>query len=366
MTSLPTPVQTYVRTSLLASRSPAYLLLREDGGLAAWGGELYHYGITDLQLDVKGEHQVSVLLGLLPLEGKALQILGIEITPGLFVDLHVFPANGGAWVLLLDATVGVEQQHLLQQKVNEMALLQEDCKALFGRHLPRAVSDDPGHSVRDVIQMAAILGQLFQTMDMVVMERMPDGAFRLLSAIPVWLSCLCPEAASQRVGLRPDELFPYLEHFCTDAEAFWQAQRSGQLSSGPWRETDATGQEYDIQAFAFCLTQHQILCLALPKVALAETQEMAEKAREDHLTYIRWQTEIQKKDILFHSIIHDLLKPLTSIIGGLSFLANEAVTPNSRTLLDISLRQAQRRQGMIQEICEVVYCRDGSARSICP
>jgi hypothetical protein len=49
MPDLPAPVQAYVHKRLLAPRAPAYLLIRQDGRLAAWGGELAMYGITDLQ-----------------------------------------------------------------------------------------------------------------------------------------------------------------------------------------------------------------------------------------------------------------------------------------------------------------------------
>jgi hypothetical protein len=38
MPDLPAPVQAYVHQRLLAPRAPAYLLIRQDGRLDAWGG----------------------------------------------------------------------------------------------------------------------------------------------------------------------------------------------------------------------------------------------------------------------------------------------------------------------------------------
>lgn len=360
MAELPQPVATYVHTHLLASRSPAYLLVRQDGSLATWGGALARYGLPDLQPETTVEAQIPALLGLLPLEDSALQLPSIETAPGLFADLHIFPADVGAWVLFLDATADVEQRHQMQQKAHELALLQADYHTFVNRHLPRTVTDPPTQSVRGVVQVAALLGQLFQAMETVVLERMADGTFRLLSAMPAWLPRLYPDVAVRHVGLRPGEVFPFLEYFLGDAEAFWQAQRPGQLSSGPWRETDASGQEYALEAFAFCLDQYQILCLTFPQVRLAETQALLQQARDERLAHMQLQRETQKKDILLHCIVHDLSGPLTSILGSLELLAEDAASPTQQRLLDISIRQALRQQHMIREILDVFATEMGA------
>ena len=62
MPDLPAPVQAYVHKRLLAPRAPAYLLIRQDGRLAAWGGELAMYGITDLQPGSTVEQQVKAIV----------------------------------------------------------------------------------------------------------------------------------------------------------------------------------------------------------------------------------------------------------------------------------------------------------------
>src|SRR5215813_7282374 len=100
MPDLPTPVQAYVHERLLALRAPAYLLIRPDGRLDAWEGDLALYGMTDLQPGSAIEQQIPGLAGLFPFDGTPLYIPCIETAPGLFADFHIFPADVGAWVLL--------------------------------------------------------------------------------------------------------------------------------------------------------------------------------------------------------------------------------------------------------------------------
>src|SRR5262245_2738033 len=250
MPDLPTPVQAYVHKRLLAPRAPAYLLIRQDGRLAAWGGELAMYGITDLQPGSAAEQQVPALAGLFPFDNMPLYIPCIETASGLFADFHVFPADAGAWVLLLDVTADAVQRRLLQQKANEMILLQEHYATIFGQPLEPEMTHNPVRSVRGTMMTASLLAQTLAALDMVVMERNADGTFRLLSIVPAWFTRLYPEVATQSEGLRPGDVFPFLEYFLIDAEPFWDAQGTGQLKSGPWSETDPNGRAAAVRASA--------------------------------------------------------------------------------------------------------------------
>ncbi len=283
MSELPPPVHAYVQTHLLASRTPAYMLVHHDGRLLTWGGDCARYGLADVQADVPVEEQLPALLGLLPLEEAALQIPSVETAPGLFADLHLFPAEAGVWVLFLDATAEVEQRHRMQQKAHEMTLLEEDYRQLFQQQGAQEATQSFPRTVRGVMQSAAMLGQLLHAMDTVVMERLVDGTFQLLNAMPPWFLQAYMTVAEHPGGIRPADASPRLEHFCVEAEAFWQAQRSGQLRSAPWRETDAAGQVYDVEAVAFCLAQHHILCLTCPDVGRAAPQSVQHQASAEPL-----------------------------------------------------------------------------------
>src|SRR5215211_4039970 len=104
MPDLPASVQAYVHKRLLAPRAPAYLLIRQDGRLEAWGGDLALYGMADVQPGIAIEQQFPVLAGLFPFDRTPLYIPYIETASGRFADFHIFPADAGVWVLLLDVT----------------------------------------------------------------------------------------------------------------------------------------------------------------------------------------------------------------------------------------------------------------------
>jgi hypothetical protein len=137
-----------------------------------------------------------VLAGLFPFDRSPLYISCIETASGRFADFHIFPADAGVWVLLLDVTADAVQRRLLQQKANEMVLLQEHYTTIFGRPLEHDVAHNPVRSVRGTMMTASLLAQTLAALDMVVMERNADGTFRLLSTVPAWFTRLYPEAVA--------------------------------------------------------------------------------------------------------------------------------------------------------------------------
>jgi hypothetical protein len=85
-----------------------------------------------------------------------------------------------------------------------------------------------------------LFADLLAALDIVVMERLSAGIFRLCGPAPAWFRCFYPEATSGQEDLRPGDVFLFLDNFLVDAESFWLAHRTGQLSSGAWCERDAT------------------------------------------------------------------------------------------------------------------------------
>jgi len=180
-------------------------------------------------------------------------------------------------VLFLDATGEELQRRLLQQKANEMVLLQEYYTAIFGWRQGQDAAHDPIRHLRGALLTASLFAQVFAALDTVVMERTAEGVFRLLSTVPEWFARVYPEAASQQDALQPGHLFPFLEPFLMDADHLWRAQGTGPLKSGSWRAIDSIGQDYALEASAMCLGKHQILCLALSHRVIS--LEGAEDAR---------------------------------------------------------------------------------------
>ncbi len=125
MLNVPSPIIAYLIALMLENRSLAYLLVRKDGSLSAWGGKLADYGVTNLEKGLNIGQQIFFLEGLLPLDDFPLFLPRLKTEDGLCADVHMFPSDEGDWVLLLDATLDEMQLSLIQQQGNDSVLLQE-------------------------------------------------------------------------------------------------------------------------------------------------------------------------------------------------------------------------------------------------
>jgi signal transduction histidine kinase len=359
MAHLPSPVQDYLEELTLNSRAPAYLLVDKAGDLRICGGMLSAYGIGPLQQGTLISEQVDFLEGLLPLDDSPLFLPCIETASGLFADLHLFPTEQGDWVVMLDAGESAAQRRLLQQKAHDLSLLRQ-------RQIRQVEQFGGADSAQYLLQFAygammmheALLADLFATLAIVVMERLPDGAFRTISSVPEWLMRVYPEAASGE-GFRPRQTSPFLENFLIDAEQLWRNHRAGHIRSGPWRETDSAGQDCYLEAAAVCLGDRKLLLIAFPKVDYEEKQAIIQKAREHKLEADRFGKDMQQKEILLHCIVHDLAGPLTPILMCFSLLGGESLSPAGRHHIAVGMQQAARQQAMIQQILDVFAAEIG-------
>lgn len=129
MQKLPDFISDRLVDFLIESRSLAYLLVKKDGYLSNWGGKLSVYGVKKLDKSKPAQKQICFLTGLLPLDEESLYIPCLTTPHGICADLHLFPSEIGDWVLLMDATEHHMDMTIVQQRVNEYALLHKDnCK----------------------------------------------------------------------------------------------------------------------------------------------------------------------------------------------------------------------------------------------
>jgi hypothetical protein len=135
MLNIPTPIIAYLIALMLENRSLAYLLVRKDGSLLAWGGKLDDYGVTNLEKGLNIGQQIFFLEGLLPLDDLPLFLPRLKTEDGICADVHVFPSEEGDWVLLLDATLDEMQLSLLQQQANDSVLSQEKLTRILNQSI---------------------------------------------------------------------------------------------------------------------------------------------------------------------------------------------------------------------------------------
>jgi signal transduction histidine kinase len=343
----------FLQAHIQETRSPAYLVVDKSGRLRDWGGKLSMYGITRLRKGAVATGQVHRLEGLLPLDDSPLHCPCVEMAAGTFADIHIFPGDEREWVLFLDATADEVQRRLLQQKANDLSLLQQHQAKIFGQDAVAQPPMDTVQSLHVAVTDVSLLAHLFAALEIVVMKRLPDQSFRPISAIPGWFKRLAPDVLEGQDALRPGHLFPFLENFLIDAERFWQEQPSGWVSSGIWLEIDPVGNEYELEASAICLDSQKLLLIAFPKSVYAEKHAIIQRAREKNLEYYRFNKEIQKKEILLHCIVHDLAGPLTSIMLCLSLLKFENLSTTGRKYVELGIRQATKQDIMIQQILDI-------------
>ncbi|OUL22113.1 sensor histidine kinase [Nostoc sp. 106C] len=197
----------------------------------------------------------------------------------------------------------------------------------------------------------SITDDLFAALNILVLERLNLGSFKVTGTVPNWLRRFChPNITSGMEVLIPEEQFPFLENFLVDAEEFWRNHNAIKLSSGFWTDRDLTGQEYHFEASAICLNNRNILLIELLENSYTEKQYIIQKARENQLSYQQLLKDKQKKEVLIHCIIHDIAGQLSSINCCLALLEFESLTPKGQERLEIGRQQTMKQEMLIREI----------------
>lgn len=197
----------------------------------------------------------------------------------------------------------------------------------------------------------SITDDLFAALNILVLERLNIGSFKITGTVPNWLRHFChPRVTSGIEVFIPEEQFPFLENFLIDAEELWQNNSTTKLSSGFWTDHDLAGNEYHFEASAICLKNRKFLLIELLEDTYQEKQHIIQKARENQLNYQHLLKENQKKEVLMHCIIHDIAGQLSSINCCLALLEFENLTPKGQERLEIGRQQTIKQEMLIREI----------------
>lgn len=342
MTDLPQELVQQFLVATLPARSPAYFFVTAHDQLSHWGGRLDVYGLDFSSCDAR---HIDFLAGLFPLhQHETLFLPCIETIPGVFADIHIFPAASGSWVLLLDATEDERRRRSLQQQVNGLSLLHEK----LGMH-----------------GKATAIADVVSALEVVILERRSQGHFDVVGTPPPWFFRLYSHLPEQCRCLCPDELSAFLANFLIDAEGFWQSHTSGRLRSGPWSEASAAGENYYLEASALQVKDRQVLLIERQLSLFGDMHAILQKARENTLNLQRLVEETQKKEILLHCIVHDLVQPLTGMKGCLTLLQEESLSVKGKRLVALGEQQAEKQEALIQDILHVFAAEVSKFSSPC-
>ena len=88
----------------------------------------------------------------------------------------------------------------------------------------------------------------------------------------------------------------------------------------------------------------EILVVTRNERLFEEQQLVLQRARELRLAHRNLRRETEHKDVLFHTIVHDLAVPLNSILGVLSLLSERPLDAADAKLIGIALQAATRER----------------------
>lgn len=197
----------------------------------------------------------------------------------------------------------------------------------------------------------SITADLFATLNILVLERLDLGSFKITGIAPNWLkSFCCPRAISDMEVLILTEVFPFLESFLIDAEELWHNNSRLKINSGLWTQKDLIGKEYYFEASAICLNNRKFLLIESLEDVYQEKQYIIQKAREHQLNHQQLLKDNQKKEVLIHCIIHDIAGQISSINCCFALLELESLTPKGQERLEIGRKQSIKQEMLIKEI----------------
>jgi hypothetical protein len=133
-----------------------------------------------------------------------------------------------------------------------------------------------------------LLPDVFQALELFVVERQDDSSFIAMTPHPGWLVPILDAAG--RVPTTLGQTFPFLDNFLRDAEAFWHTGTERCIISGAFAVNGRSG-ELLIRASALNLGGRCVLVLERLR-GEADTRTLLQKARENRLEHEQLSQQI--------------------------------------------------------------------------
>ena len=142
-----------------------------------------------------------------------------------------------------------------------------------------------------------LFARLLAAMDVVVLLRLENGAYKIIGRMPTWYEVLIPTGKRKDGIVYPEEEFPYLGDFLMDSDALWGESDASPLRSGIWSEADSEGKRYHLEAMAVRIGPQDILLIELKHTLLEVAGRSLQKSREIILLYRQALRELQRTEV---------------------------------------------------------------------
>ncbi len=195
--------------------------------------------------------------------------------------------------------------------------------------------------------------ELLAGLGILLLRRQGGRTFTVPGTPPDWFRSLQPATLAPGEPIEPATIFPFLDHFLQDAEPFWAGRGGGELRSGIWTEETPEGTELHFEAIACSADDSDFLLVRRLTTSFERMQHAFQKGRELSLTHERLITEIGKKDILLHCIIHDISGPLQGMVGALEIAEKEMQTAQGKRLVKLGLLAGNQQSNMIHDLLDI-------------
>jgi signal transduction histidine kinase len=182
-----------------------------------------------------------------------------------------------------------------------------------------------------------------------VLGRVREDVFERLGPAPDWFAATFAHDGS--TPFRPGDTSSFLQAFLQEAAQWWRTPDGDRLSSGPFHEEGLDAQPRTLEATALVVAGRPVLLVGPPLISYDTSSAWLGLLRETELAAERARRRTAEREVLLHTIVHDLANPLAGIRGSLRLMTEApGADAEAAELAAIALRSADRMREMIGSI----------------
>ncbi|MBL7000026.1 MAG: HD domain-containing protein [Gammaproteobacteria bacterium] len=274
----------------LETHTFAYLAIDPHGVLLKRSGNITDLGLPDWKTSENILNEALFLSGMLPLDSGYELIPSWHVNDNKVVDIHLFQDSDTTWAVLVDKTEDLEWQSQARQKANELRLLQHEME----QHKKSLQAPEDSSS--------KLYCSFFEALDMMALHQNKDGSFELLHPFSSTFLQIFPEAFENEKAVYPQHKFLFIENFLIDAQQLWDLAINHQrITSGPWIETLAHGDNVALEAIAINWDMHKLLFIAIQDASYQQNHDFLQRGRDEVLLNNLLEKEVHKRTELIRA-----------------------------------------------------------------